>query len=89
MVCSHIRLPVRTPLSSVNFSRFSVSAELLWSVADWAQRGGSGLGGARGGGVAEVLSLESVDGIEVCKEGSTVLDLYSLNVCLTGSNRRD
>lgn len=64
------------PLYQVLILAVSVSAELLWTVADWAQRGGSGLGGARGGCVAEVLSLESVDGIEVCEEGSTVLDLY-------------
>lgn len=35
----------------------------------------------------EVLSLESVDSTETCEEGSTVLNLYSLNVRFTGSKR--
>lgn len=43
----------------------------------------------RAGGEAEVLSLESVDGTETWKEGNTVLNLYSLNVRLTGSSRGD
>lgn len=38
------------PLYQVLILAVSVSAELLWTVADWAQRGGSGLGGAGGWG---------------------------------------
>lgn len=48
------------------------------------------MGGERwfgGGGEVEVLSLESVDSTETCEEGSTVLNLYSLNVRVTGSKR--
>ncbi len=33
----------------------------------------------------EVLYLESVDSTETCEEGSTVLNLCSLNVRVTGS----
>lgn len=48
------------------------------------ERGGSGVGVE-----VEVLSLESVDSAETCEEGSTVLNLYSLNVRLRGSKREE
>lgn len=37
----------------------------------------------------EVLSLESVDSTETREEGSTALNLYSVNGRVTGSKRSD